>query len=150
MKTLGKAYKEIYEIIKHSAKEIQEKIPNKFLNVIKSAMSKEYEPNIEYSKNINEQNLMPETYAIMAVIYRDFICSKEKRVILLEDEKRDLEKIEEERRELYNPDNIFKNRNKKENVDENTGIGDANIIEYKETIFKKIINGLKRLFNMNR
>jgi len=120
------------------------------MNVIETAMSKEYEPNIDYNISINEQKLMPETFAIMAVVYRDFICSKEKRALLLENEKKELDKIEQEKRELYNPDNIFTNRNNKQKIDESNGTNEANIIEYKENIFKKILNKLKRLFKINR
>jgi len=146
MKILGKAYKEIYRIIEHSEKEIKDKIPRKFMNVIETAMSKEYEPNIDYNISINEQELMPETFAIMAVIYRDFICSKEKRTVLLENEKKELEKIEQEKRELYNPDNIFN----KEKINKNTKTKENNMIKYKETILRKLLNKLKLLFKIHR
>jgi len=149
MRIRGKAYKEIYRIIEHSEKKIKDKIPKKFMNVIEMTMSKEYEPNIDYNISINEQKLMPETFAIMAVIYRDFICSKEKRDILLEDEKNKIEKIEQQKRELYNPDNIFIKRNK-QNIDEINKTNETNIIEYKEKIFRKILNKLKRLFKIHR
>lgn len=53
-------------------------------------------------------------------------------------------------REKYNTDNIFKNRNIKDDIEGNSKTNEANIIEYKETIFKKILNKLKRLFKINR
>lgn len=147
MRILGKAYKEIYRIIEHSDEEIKNKIPKKFLNVIKSAMSREYEPNIDYNISLNEQDLMPETFAIMAVIYRDFICSKEKRAILLENEKNELEKIEQEKRELYNSDNIFEKRNiQKENVEQEQESSVA-MVDYKESFMKRVINKIKSFFH---
>ena len=150
MKILGKAYKEIYRIIEHSEKEIQDKMPRKFMNVIETAMSKEYEPNIDYSISINEQKLMPETFAIMAIIYRDFICSKEEKNILLEKENKELKKIEQEKIDLYNPDNIFKNRNRRENSNEKDDVDCTNMVKYKESILKRIINKLKHLFNIKK
>lgn len=146
MRILGKAYKEIYRIIEHSEKEIKDKIPIKFMNVIETTMSKEYEPNIDYNISINEQKLMPETFAIMAVIYRDFICSKEKRVVLLENEKKELDKIEQEKREIYNPDNLFKKRNGviDEEIQEKSNM--VSIVEYKEPLIKRIINKIKNFF----
>ena len=149
MRILGKAYKEIYRIIEHSEKEIKDKIPIKFMNVIETTMSKEYEPNIDYNISINEQKLMPETFAIMAVIYRDFICSKEKKAVLLENEKKELEKIEEEKRELYNPDNLFKKQNEikeeiQEEIQEESNM--VSMVEYKEPLIKRIINKIKDFF----
>ena len=44
MRKLGKAYKGVYRIIEHSEISIQNKIPKKLIHVIKSAISKEYEP----------------------------------------------------------------------------------------------------------
>lgn len=144
MKKLGKAYKEVFRIIEHSEISIQNKIPKKFINVIKSAMLEEYEPEFDYKKNINNQNLMPETYAIMAIIYRDFICGKEQKKILLEEEKNCLRKIEKEKREKYNPDNIFKKNNKKEIINETKNHIEESIIPYKQSILKRIIEKLKK------
>ena len=65
--------------------------------------------------------------------------------IIEEKEKYDLEKLEEEKREKYNPDNIFKNK-LEETVVENTNLP-AEI--KKETFFKKLISFIKGVFNKN-
>ena len=57
-------------------------------------------------------------------------------------------KIEEEMRERYNPDNLFRKKEKvfeEENNEEN-----MQLIEYKEqNIFKKIINKIMKFFRKN-
>jgi hypothetical protein len=65
------------------------------------------------------------------------------RFILLAKEKYDLEKLEEEKREKYNPDSIFKNK-KEETFVENTNLP---VEIKKETFFKKLISFIKGLFN---
>ena len=58
-------------------------------------------------------------------------------------------KIEAEMRERYNPDNLFK---KKEKVEQNNEVKEENteIIEYKEqNIFKKILNRIMKFFKKN-
>lgn len=82
------------------------------------------------------------------MIYRDYICTAEKRNALIQADKKELERIENELREKYNPDNLFK---KKEET-ENTSIPKENaIIEVKkESIFRKIINKIKAFFKKSR
>ena len=101
-----KSYKEVYRILEHCSLEIKNKIHKKFINTIYENMSKDYEPIIDYSINVNNQNLMPETYTIMALIYRDFICDKEKQKLLYEKENQERKQIEQDKRKKYNP-NMF-------------------------------------------
>lgn len=49
--------------------------------------------------------------------------------------------------EHYDPNSLFANR-KKENVSSNIENNNVAIIEYKKTLFKRILNKLKNLFNM--
>ena len=54
-------------------------------------------------------------------------------------------KLEEEKREKYNPDNIFSKKNKNIiEIEDNK----TQLIEYKETIFRRILNKIKALFNI--
>lgn len=108
---IQKSYKEIYQILEHSSQEVKNKIPKKFLDTISELMDKNYEPQIDYSKDVNEQNLMKETYAMMALIYRDFLCSKDEQKVLLENEKEERKKLEEVKEEKYNPNKLFENSN---------------------------------------
>ncbi|MCL2354293.1 MAG: hypothetical protein FWC68_00020 [Oscillospiraceae bacterium] len=143
-----RAYKEVYRIIQHSDSKIQKKIPQKFIDVITSVMSEEYEPNIDYSISVNQQTLLPETLAIMALVYRDYICSKEKKEMLLVEEIKRLKEIEAEKHAKYNPDNIFKKKVDTQKLELEKEEQTA-IIEYKrQNFFVKILKKIKKvLFN---
>ena len=51
--------------------------------------------------------------------------------------------------EKYNSDNIFKKHNQKQELAENVVATNMTMVEYKEPLFKKIINAIKRFFHIN-
>lgn len=64
--------------------------------------------------------------------------------VLLNNKHNELEKLEEEKREKYNPDNIFKNRNKEEiHIKQNSNLP---VEMKKEKFFAKLINFIKNIF----
>lgn len=88
MGEMKKAFAEVHDILKHSELEIQEKIPKKFLDMLEENEDKNYIINIDYDKDINNQELLPYTRDILAMVYTDYLCSKEeKEKFLLENEK---------------------------------------------------------------
>ena len=90
-----------------------------------------------------------ETKEMLGIIYRDYLCDDEERINLLQEEKRELTKLEDEKREIYNLDNIFKKNNLKENNEENSIKNEVSIVEYKESIIKRIITKIKNLFHIH-
>jgi len=136
------AFAEVLEVLKHTSKSIVEKIPEKFIMFLKDNKDNEYIANIDFSKPNWEDEVKQETQAILALIYRDYIVSPEKKSELIREEQI---RIEKEIREKYNPDNIFKNK-KEETVIENTNLP---VEIKKETFFKKLISFIKGLFNKN-
>ena len=136
------AFAEVLEVLKHTSKSIVEKIPEKFIMFLKDNKDNEYIADIDFSKPNWEDEVKQETQAILALIYRDYIVSPEKKSELIREEQI---RIEKEIREKYNPDNIFKNK-KEETVIENTNLP---VEIKKETFFKKLISFIKGLFNKN-
>lgn len=132
------AFSEVYDIIYNM--ELYNEIPKSFIDLIDSNRDTQYKVNIDYSKSINEQELQKGTRVLLSLIYRDYLCSEEERQILIKKDKEELKKIEEELREKYNPDNLFKN--KKENKEEN-----LQMIKIEQVNFwTKFINKIKSLF----
>ena len=84
----------------------------------------------------------------MALIYRDYIVSKEERTRLLAEEKEEQNRIENELREKYNPDDLFKKHIEDKNVTENDIQSEVTLVEYKESIFKRFINKIKDIFHI--
>ena len=91
------SFSEVYDIINHLEKAIYEKIPKKFIEVIKANRDEKYISKIDYSKDINNQEISKGARAVLAIIYRDFVCSKEKKAELLEKDKIELQHIQEKR-----------------------------------------------------
>lgn len=104
------ALSEVWEILNYSEKSIVEKIPQEFINFIIENKDKEYKCNIDFGSENWEESVKPETQAIIALIYRDYICSPEKRKILIAEEIEEAIKREEKIRQEYKNDNIFKNK----------------------------------------
>ncbi len=127
MVEMKKAFAEVHDILKHSELEIQEKIPKKFLDMLEENEDKNYILNIDYYKDINNQELLPYTRDILAMIYTDYLCSKEEREkFLLENE----QVIEEHEKQKV----LEKNKEIEENLN-NTSI----TLIKKEKWYKKII-----------
>ena len=123
------------------------KIPQKLREYFKKEKDGEYIKNINPNQPIKEQNLKEETLALIAMLNLQYWCEDENekqrlKAIYAENER----KYQEELREKYNPDNLFKNKQRvvEEKIEETA------MVEYKEdTIWTKIKRFLKGLFKKN-
>ncbi len=138
------AFSEVYEILTHMPISYVSKLPKKFLEFIEENRNKEYVYHADMSKSISEQDISIETKAILSNLYRDFWASKEEKKEIIEREAKEREKYQKEIEEKYSYDNLFKGRKKEENAIEET----TSIVEYKESIFTKIINKIKSIFHI--
>lgn len=167
----SEAIVEVLEILQYSDNNIIEKIPKSLIEFWEKNKSTTYKPNLDHSKPINKMNLKKKTKSIITMLYLNYLCDDEEKIktklILRENE----EKYQQELRQKYNPDNIFKKKKEevsknifkepKEEVSENIfkkqkqeepeNVVTTNVAmrEYKEPIFKKIINMIKRFFHVN-
>ena len=136
-----KAYKEVIEILKYVPQESVNKIPKTMLETFEKKMDKDYVFNVDINKSFEEQNLLEETKDIFAVIFRDYWATLYQRERIKAKEKYDRQKIEEEKANKYNPDDIFKNK-EKDNVVENNNLP---VEIKKENFFKKLISFIKKM-----
>lgn len=108
------AFSEIDEIFKLMPISFINKIPIKFRDMIHNEKSKEYQPIIE--EPLENYTLKEETIIILSLIYRDFLWrfplfKRKKEKLKMRDAQR-IKKNEEELKEKYSVDNLFKNRQK--------------------------------------
>lgn len=138
------AFTDLSIIIKMMPKYMQNKINHKFINFIEQNKDINYISNIKPNVPIKYQELSETTQALMALIYRDYLCNEEERNELLIGENEVIKKMEDENRKKYEIN--FKKTNKNlysENVS-NT------LIEYKkETFITKIINKIRNFLNFS-
>ena len=136
-----KAYKEVIEILKYVPQESVNKIPKTMLETFEKKMDKDYVFNVDINKSFEEQNLLEETKDIFAVIFRDYWSTPYQRERIKAKEKYDRQKIEEEKANKYNPNDIFKNKEK-----DNLVVNNNLPVEIKkENFFKKLISFIKKI-----
>lgn len=87
--------------------------------------------------------MIDRTKALLAILYRDYWATEEKKKEIIAKEQEELRQIELEKAQKYDVNNIFKgDKEPKEIVEESKMLA---VVE-KETIFKKILNFFKRNF----
>ena len=136
---------ETLDILNHMSVSDVSKISKKFMDFLERNKSKDYVPNLDYSKKLYEMNLKEKTKAILATIYLNYWCNDEQKIEYKKILKENEEKYQKELREKYSTDNIFK-RNNIQSKEESVIQDNVSIMEYKESVFKKIINKIKKIF----
>lgn len=149
----AKAYTEVLEILKYFPKEEYCKIPKEKIDFYKNNMDKEYIFKINPEIDLVKQNISPEANAIIVNLYRDYFATEEQKVKIKEILDLNQKKEEQEKREKYNPDDIFEKANK------NTGTSDIEgpknnsniaLIEYKEAFFTRFKNFIFKILHINK
>ena len=141
----SEVYVDISIIIKMMPIEMREKISKSFINFIEKNKSNNYVSNINPKIPIREQNIRKETKEMLGIIYRDYLCSNEEHDELIKQEEQEIKQYEEELRQKYNPNDLFKNKQKEYNYEkEKVNVAMA---EYKkETFIEKILKFFKSRF----
>ncbi len=143
------AYTEIVNFIELLDEYNRNKIPKKLMEFFKVEKDNNYTKVIDPNVPIKEQNLKKETLALIAMLNLQYWCEDEK-------EKQRLKKIyanneikyQEELRNKYNPDDLFKTKQK--NIETNHSQQTA-MIEYKElSIFQRIKEFIKNIFKATK
>lgn len=104
----SKAYKEIVEILKYIPKESVNKIPKEMRDMFEEEMDKNYSFKIDTTKPFEEQELLEETKAILANIFRDYWATDYQKARIIKKENQDREEWERQKREKYNPNDILR------------------------------------------
>ena len=138
------AYKEVIEVLKYTKREDVNKIPKYRILLWKTNMKKDYDFKIDTSKTLEEQNLSDEAKAIIANIFKKYWATDYQKERIEAKEKYDMEQLEKEKYEKYNPDDIFKRR--QTNMQTESISDNVSIVEYKIPIFKRLMDKIKGLF----
>ena len=136
-------YSEVNALINLAGNDLKELIPNKLKQMINEKMDKNYNPIYRIDIPLEKQNIKKESLAMIANIHYRYWCRDEEEKQELLSELKQIDKAkEEELREKYNPDNIFKNKQQESSV----ATESVAMVEYKENIFKRIWNKFISLF----
>lgn len=138
------AYAEVYTILQELNEEEYNKIPPEVVKAIKLNRNEEYEYELDDDLELKEQPMLPETKAILFNLFRDYLSTPEQKakIIRMQNEARQINELKKQ--QMYNID-VFANRQKEDKVQTNSE--KTQIVKYKENIFKKILNKIKRFFS---
>lgn len=140
-----KAYKEVLEILKYIPIDEYNKIPEDIIQNMKKKQDNQYQYEVTNLENFKEQPMLRETEAILSVLYRDYWATTEERKKIREKEKSEIEVLEIEKRQKYNPDDLFK---KQISLDNRNTAKDLSITEVKESVFNKLKNKIKKFLKI--
>lgn len=108
-----------------------EKLPKKLLNIINSLYDEKFKIKINPNIELKKQNFTEDTKNIIAVLKYNYWCKNdEEKENLARMFKENEDKYQEDLREKYNPDNIFKNRK-----NEDTESNNLPVVIKKENLF---------------
>ena len=115
------------------------------MNLIKEEKLDSYNPKYDLRLPLEEQNIKEETIDMIALFYLNYWCESE-------DEKKEFRKVLQENEDMYqkqlnekyNTDKLFKDSKigNKENEE-------VQLIQYKRSIFKRIIDKIKIILGIN-
>ena len=137
---------EVVYILDYFSEEFKANIPTNFLKFLNEQAIPEYNPNFDFSHGLDRLELRNKTKALLAMIYRNYICSEKEKIEYEKILKQNENTYRVELREKYNPDNIFQ-KDKKEYNTLNNERDNVQLVKYKESKLIKFINWFKKLFN---
>lgn len=137
------AYAEVYTILQELHEEEYNKIPPEVIKTIEANRNEEYEYELDDELELKDQPMLPETKAILFNLFRDYLATPEQKAKTIRMQNEARQKNEMKKQQMYNTD-IFANKPKK-NLAENSN-ETIQIVEYKESIFKRILNKIKSFF----
>lgn len=147
----GMAYAEVIEVLDNMSFEDRNKIPKNVYDFFIEKSSKDYIKHLNKNISLCNQEIREDTKEILAILLTNYWCKTENEKNQLLKLFRDNElKYQEELREKYNPDNIFKKRNQENEIEEISIQNEVALVEYKESIFKKIIDKIKNIFHIKK
>jgi hypothetical protein len=142
--TYKMAYTQVLEILKRLPKEEVAKIPTEEIEFLKENCDKTYKYILSPNARLEECQISRKAYAILVVYFKKYFATeiqKQKLDVIL---KNNQIAIEKEKREKYGVDNLFK-ENKLEQ-EENKKVEKVEIVPYKESFFKRVLNRIKKIF----
>lgn len=141
--TYTRAYTEVLESLSHFSREEYDKIPTKKIEFYKENMDKEYDYRINPKVDLSKQNISREANAILISLFRDYFATEKQKSTLDNLLNQNQLKSEKEKIEKYSSNNIFKD---KLPISKATTAENVSIIEFKELLFSKFFNKIKKIF----
>lgn len=138
---------EVDEILKYLSTEDLLKIPEEVRNTIKENKDKEYFWKYDETKPLKEQDVSRDTIAILSYLNMEYLLNEKQKEYMERLHESNERELEEAKVEKYSVDDLFKR--KKTQNEETEPIQEQALVEYKESIFTKLIKRIKKFFHKN-
>lgn len=125
-------YSELYFILEQIPNSYMMLVPRNIITKLKQQMSLEHYNSFNTDEVFYKQNFDTTTIDLLEKIYLKYWNENNKNSEIIKD--------------IYNPENLFKNRR----VDLKKDLEETALIEYKDNLFKKIINFINKKFKNKR
>ena len=136
------AITEVLYILKYLPKDMTSNIPSDFLEFFNENAISTYKPDFDLYKGLDSVKLNHKTKILLAIIYRNYICSEQERLdydkILIQNENEHQIKLKEK----YNTDNIFKETKTEKNSDNIN-----KLVIYKKSYFTRFKDFIKKILH---
>ena len=148
----GIAMAETLHYLKGISQDDINKIPDNFITFLKNNASQNYECKFDYTRPLKELNLKNETRGLIAMICLNYWCETEdQKNSFIEHLNKNEKKYQEELREEYNIDDIFKKKEfipKVEKTTENIDKNKLPVQAKRENIFKRVFTRIMKIFHI--
>lgn len=145
----NKAFREVVEILKHVPEESVQKIPQDMRDMFEEEMDKNYKFEVKDNVEFEDLELLDETKAILANIFRDYWATPYQRERILAKEQYDRQKVDEEKQKKYNSNDLFKRKNINDTKEiESSNNENLPVIVKEEKFYYKLINFIRKLLRM--
>ena len=137
----GMEYTEVIAVLNELPQDDFNKIPQKIIDFLISKRNSKNDFYIDINIPLENQNISEKAKMILAIIFRDYLATDKQKEKILNIENAERIRLDNEAREKYSVDNIFKDRiEKRESITK-----EMSLLEYKEkNIFVKIWDKLKQ------
>lgn len=148
-------YKEVFTILSFFSDDLIDKIPSNVLETIGNlSLNSNTNFYINKEKSLKAQDISEDSKNLISLIYYTYIANENEKNEILKLWNENETRYQEELGEKYNTDNIFKKNNQmqdiiQDNISNEVISDNIAMVEYKESIFKKIINKIKNIFHID-
>ena len=147
MVDVAKRLVEVDEVLKYLKVDELKKIPEEIRQMIKANKDKDYVWKYDETKKLKNQNLSRDTFAFLSYLNMEYLLNEEQKKLMNQIHMENERKEEEIKSEKYKTEDLFKKNTNK--IETKTYQNDLEIVEYKETIFRRVINKIKKFFGIN-
>ena len=140
------AYAELCAVLEYMPNEYIKKVPEGIIKLLQTEKLNNYEPNINKLNPLDKSYLSQKTMTLIAMLNYQYWCpNKNIKDDLYKTYLSNNDAYQKEIEEKYSVDDLFKRKKKIVQANNNEEI--VSMVEYKESIFKRIIDRIKRIFD---